>query len=478
MRDSLEDQLSDDLTDEQLRRRRVDVPDDGLVGGEGPNDNNDPQTPVPLPTPPNFGRMSDYEADKWNDPNHKTGKYQIGRALSAFDPKLGITPEVLTALNALGYGSFSGSGQRLSLKGLTDAGRAAKIEQDFSDQDWIKSFAGGTNPNAKWQDAWGLPETASPNTGSTTAGILAALQARNRTSASAPTGNLTGDHVGTSVAPTPSPTRTNFKWGVAGQGVEGVDWGNTNNWTEQQWIDYENRYGIPHPAAAPTPAADPNAPDTSLEGMLKKLLEDEAAKKGERDAFNQKIHGSIIEGINENSKPVDDNDAIIQQQMRARRGEADRSLSAGREAMAARAATSGMPTGAFDASLQSSYENVGTEMGAAHAGLLADRYKDKLTQLMQLRSLGAGVMSADEQASLNAQITAIKARLDQEQIRSSSQISNRDIDMRGNIASMQDALERARLDQNDNHFYDTLGFNIGDREAMYNEMIMRQLTGG
>lgn len=44
------------------------------------------------------------------------------------------------------------------------------------------------------------------------------------------------------------PETTNFKWGAAGHGVEGVDWGNTANWTPQQWVDYNNKW---HPRTGP-----------------------------------------------------------------------------------------------------------------------------------------------------------------------------------------------------------------------------------
>lgn len=490
MQQTLEDQLTDDLTDEQWARPGsqygtypTDPPAPGaddFPGDKPPADGQQSSTPLPY----NYGRMAGYDEGKFKDLTHKSGKYEIGRTLSLYNPQSGITPEALAALNKLGYGTFSGSGQKLSLQGLTDAGRAAKIQQDFTDEDWIQGYQGGANPNAHWQDSWGL-DPAQP--AATTNPISMALAARSKG------GNITGGVSSVSSGGIAPSMAANSSYPAGGwtpeqEAAAGIqDQGNNMVFVPSYggMVDRNNpiylqamQQANPQQAGGGAGGAAPGGVDTSLEGMLKKLLEDQAAQKSERDAFSQKIHGSILQGIDENSKPVDDNDPIIAQQMRARQGEADRALSAGREAMAARAGQSGMPTGAFDASLQSSYENVGNEMGSAHAGLLADRYKDKLSQLMSLRSQGAGVMSADEQASLNAQITAIKARLDDAQLKSSSQLGNRDIDMRGQIASMQDALERARMGQDDNHFYDTLGFNIGDREAMLNAMLMQQMHGG
>lgn len=60
-----------------------------------------------------------------------------------------------------------------------------------------------------------------------------------------------GQASSTTVAATPGAPnpRTNFKWGSAGVGTEGVDWGNTNNWTDAQWREYEQKYGLVSPGA-------------------------------------------------------------------------------------------------------------------------------------------------------------------------------------------------------------------------------------
>lgn len=135
----------------------------GLQGAEGSDSSMPPlpTEPPPLPgddrqqpttpglTPEfkgDFSRLTGYDKEKF-DANKDDAKYQIGRTLSGFDPRQGITPEVLAALNALGYGNFSGSGQRLSLKGLTDKGRAANLQGDYEGADFIQGFSGG---NGKW----------------------------------------------------------------------------------------------------------------------------------------------------------------------------------------------------------------------------------------------------------------------------------------------------------------------------------------
>jgi hypothetical protein len=73
---------------------------------------------APVPAPSGLGqyanRLEGFDAGKLNSA-HDSPKYQIGRALSQFDPRQGVTPDVLAALNKLGIGEFAGSGDKLSI---------------------------------------------------------------------------------------------------------------------------------------------------------------------------------------------------------------------------------------------------------------------------------------------------------------------------------------------------------------------------
>src|SRR5690606_2249295 len=51
-------------------------------------------------------RMEGFDAAKLGNLEHDTPKYQIARVLQRFDPRYGITDEVLAALNQLGIGTF------------------------------------------------------------------------------------------------------------------------------------------------------------------------------------------------------------------------------------------------------------------------------------------------------------------------------------------------------------------------------------
>ena len=67
------------------------------------------------------GKLEGFDMNKMNS-GHNSPKYQFGRVMSQFDPKGGITQDMLNALNALGLGQVSGriGGDKLSIGGNID----------------------------------------------------------------------------------------------------------------------------------------------------------------------------------------------------------------------------------------------------------------------------------------------------------------------------------------------------------------------
>lgn len=86
--------------------------------------------------------LEGFDSAKLNS-NHDSAKYQIGRTISHFDPSQGISPELLQALNALGIGNFSGSGDKLHIE------NGSHGLEGPTDIDLIRDFGkGGANA---WQ---------------------------------------------------------------------------------------------------------------------------------------------------------------------------------------------------------------------------------------------------------------------------------------------------------------------------------------
>lgn len=127
--------------------------------------------PAAAPPASDYGRLMGYDAGKLNDPNKHDFKYDTARVLSRFDPRQGFTPDVINALNSeLGntYGTFSGSGDKLSLTGA----KGAKDAADFANQDWI--FAHKANSDAtKWNYGGGgaAPQETGSAGGSASGGM-------------------------------------------------------------------------------------------------------------------------------------------------------------------------------------------------------------------------------------------------------------------------------------------------------------------
>lgn len=147
----------------RVRRAVIDAldqpggPGSDLMGPAGPKSGNSgiagtasaaiepaPAPAAPKPAGPGAfaSQMSGFDTAKFSDLSHNTPKYQLARAMSNFDPRQGITPEVLAALNGLGLGTFEGLDE--------DEVRLRDGHADFggiSEFDLIEGFDGG---NGKW----------------------------------------------------------------------------------------------------------------------------------------------------------------------------------------------------------------------------------------------------------------------------------------------------------------------------------------
>jgi hypothetical protein len=65
--------------------------------------------------------LEGFDGGKLGNKEHNTPKYQIGRVISNFDPKAGVTPELLAELNKLGIGTFEKvSGDKVRVTGNVD----------------------------------------------------------------------------------------------------------------------------------------------------------------------------------------------------------------------------------------------------------------------------------------------------------------------------------------------------------------------
>lgn len=92
--------------------------------------------------------LEGYDSGKLNDPNKHDPKYDIGRIESHYDPHKGITPEMLAELNKLGYGTFSGQGDKLHVDGGSPEFEGVSdfdVARDFGNGGWQWQPEGGSS---------------------------------------------------------------------------------------------------------------------------------------------------------------------------------------------------------------------------------------------------------------------------------------------------------------------------------------------
>lgn len=102
-----------------------------------------------------------YDPNKFNRPwDQMSEKYQIGTVLSNFDPRQGITPEVLSALNSANIrgAKFSGSGDKLH---VDNAGGWERFGSGGT-SDVVQGFRGGNGTWGAWAGEGGGMGPAQP----------------------------------------------------------------------------------------------------------------------------------------------------------------------------------------------------------------------------------------------------------------------------------------------------------------------------
>jgi hypothetical protein len=159
---------------DSLKQKLLDALGGGTATAQVPGLQAPPQTPgtfespaptadVPVAGPPALGtnKLSGFDMGKFADPN-RSEKYKIGDVFSRYDPRGGVTPELLKELNGLGIADFSGQGDQLTVNNTKNDPRFGK----GGTSDVIKGLK-GNNADTAWQP-WFVddnPQQAAPQGG-------------------------------------------------------------------------------------------------------------------------------------------------------------------------------------------------------------------------------------------------------------------------------------------------------------------------
>ena len=218
--------------------------------------------------------------------------------------------------------------------------------------------------------------------------------------------------------------RSNFSWGAAGVGKEGVDYGNTNNWTEQQWQDYESKYGAqPQMAAQPglqpaAPAAAPNSaptPYSTAPDMQKQVTDSYMTRAQQGTEIN----------------PQDPN---IRQQVDPYAAAQERQRRQYETSQAERLSTQGLgSSGAMDLERRRAMETAGQNTGAFESQLIGRELESRRNEISDaLKSLG-GMVESDQGRQLQRELAAIDAAIKREGIAAGVSTSDKELGLKDKL---------------------------------------------
>lgn len=190
----------------------------------------------------------------------------------------------------------------------------------------------------------------------------------------------------------------------------------------------------------------------NINALLEMLLSRQAPGAGQQTAgggndFSSRIQQMILSRLSSDTQNPSLNDPAIRSRLNAYTAASQGALNRGQSKFAERAYAEGTPVGSQDANLQGAVQNSARDEGAYAGNLMGEQLTANRDEMMQLLSLGAGILNADEERQLRAQIAAIDAQLRQQ-----------------------------GLTQSNTHFYDQLGADIGSNEALLNDRVMSYLN--
>ena len=107
------------------------------------------------------------------------------------------------------------------------------------------------------------------------------------------------------------------------------------------------------------------------------------------------------------------NDPGVQAASEAYRNSAERSLQSSREAMAERMNAEGTMGGGLDSWVANAYQGMGQDVAANDAQLVLGRQQQRLGQLNSALSIGAGLLTADQEQAIRMEIARMQNELGQ-----------------------------------------------------------------
>jgi hypothetical protein len=366
------------------------------------------------------------------DAGHDSPKYQISQVLSNFDPRKGITGEVLEALNKLGLGTFSGQDDKLYVGGNVDSRFG-----DVLSSDMVTGFKTG---NGTW-GAWGSPLDGGGQAPATSAPsytpISYAAQSPSAGGSTPNMSNVTVVQVGGDGDP------------FGGNGVKL----STGDWVPKD-----------HPLAQQA-QGNVTGQSSSHTGI---------PASTDKDLLLKTIRDRMTQDLN-----IDPNDPIIKNQVDHYGAKQENTRSRYMSEMAEKLSAQGLgASGRLNNEQRFADEQSARSQGEFQAELMGRELLTRRNEIQQAIDSMANVLTESERQALQRELSAADnalrrygidtqnsqyyAGLGQADRQFAAELAQRD-----RLAGSDDAFRYAQLGQNDSQFRDQLGFNLGDRQAYW-----------
>lgn len=262
----------------------------------------------------------------------------------------------------------------------------------------------------------------------------------------------------------------NFKWGTAGQGQEGVDWGNTNNWGAQQWVDWNNQYNAKPSGETPTQGTSGTPTQNSSY----------PAAPGEQDVKGQLVN-QLLQRMQQSITP-DANNPVMKQQMDAYNAQQDRATRQMMDTNAEQAAARGLGnSGALNVENRMANEQAGLNSANFQGQLMQNELNARREEVQNALEQMGNILSEDQKNALTKEMHDIDAAIERTKVENqnsqyyaglSSQermLANR-LAQEWALGQQGNEIDWARLAQGDNQWADQMGFNTADRQAYWDSV--------
>lgn len=132
-------------------------------------------------------------------------------------------------------------------------------------------------------------------------------------------------------------------------------------------------------------------------------------------------------------------------------------------------------TGALRGQERMSAEKAGQAVGGFEAELVGRELAQRRSEIQAALEGLRGMVSTDQQAQLQRELAQLDAQMRALGINTGASTAASDLALREKLGIGGLNLDLLRLAQQQNQFADTLGFNVADREAYYNNLALQNL---